>query len=79
MVTKKPMSGGGAYRQDLPAQDAAVELRRLANLVEQDGIADLSVSMRFAGVTESVEYFGAGLAPQGGAGHTPAYLGGYAS
>ena len=80
MVTKKTMSGGCAYRQDLPAQEAAVELRRLADLTEQGGIATPSVSMRFAGVTESVEYYGTGLLPQeGGSGLTPAYLGGYVS
>lgn len=71
MITKKTMSGGCAYRQDIPAQKAAFELRRLADLIEQGGIATLSVSMRFAGVTESIDYSGVG--------YTPTYLGGYVS
>lgn len=79
MVKVETMSGGCAYRQDLPAQEAAVELRRLADLIEQGGIATLSVSMGFTGATESVEYYGAGYTPQGGAGVTPSQLRGYAS
>ena len=79
MVTKKTMSGGCAYRQNLPVQTVAVELSRLADLIEQGGIATLSVFMRFAGVTESVEYAGVALLQQGGMGLSPVYLGGHVS